>query len=205
MHTDAVRWIVFDYGEVVSRRTRALPTIAAMLGVADVEHAYFAAREPYDRGCADIDYWVDVGARVGTDVDQPLAERLTRTDVDGWLDTEPATLRLLEELSEVDADLALLSNAPSAFGRAAERQPWAQHFRHLLFSGDLDMAKPDAEIWQVLLSTIAAEPAECLFFDDRAANVDGACRAGLRAELWSGADDARRVLREHGVLPWPPT
>lgn len=197
---DAVNWIVFDYGEVISRRTRALPTIAAMLGVTDVEDAYFAAREPYDRGCSDIEYWTAVGARVGTDVDAPLAERLTRADVAGWLDTAPESLRLLEDLRGQNADLALLSNAPSSFGRSAEKEPWARHFEHLIFSGDLDMAKPDPQIWRVLLATIGAQPGECLFFDDRQANVDGARQAGLHAELWQGADGARRSLRRRGLL-----
>ncbi len=198
------RWVVFDYGEVISHRTRALPDLAAMLGVPDVEEAYFGARDPYDRGCGDVEYWTEVGTRVGVDVDEHLARRLTETDVGGWLHTDAATLRLISELDEHGVRLALLSNAPSTFGRSAEIQPWARAFEHLVFSGDLDTAKPDAEIWRVLLSTIGASPEQCLFFDDRQANVDGALRAGLRAELWRGADHARRTLQRCGALPGPP-
>lgn len=202
--TDEVRWVVFDYGEVISRRTAALPSIASMLGAAEaIDDAYFGERDAYDRGCEDLEYWRAVGARLGADVQESRAWELTRVDVDGWLDTVPESLRLIGELHGRGVALALLSNAPSAFGRAAEQQLWAQCFRHLVFSGDLELAKPDDEIWRVLLSTLDAAPGQCLFFDDRQDNVDGARKAGMHAELWRGAAHAREVLHAHGVLPAP--
>ena len=56
--------------------------------------------------------------------------------------------------------------------------------------------KPEPEIWRILLDTLGAKPSECLFFDDRAENIEGAREAGLRAELWSSAARARNVIEE---------
>ncbi|WP_170210242.1 HAD family hydrolase [Saccharopolyspora antimicrobica] len=194
-----MRWVVFDYGEVISRRTAALPGIAALLDAdpEEFEAAYFAERKAYDWGCPDLDYWRSVAARLGRQVDADLSERLTSADVEGWLETDPDSRRLLDDLHEQGVALALLSNAPASFGRAVEGTDWARLFKHLVFSGDLKLAKPDARIYRALLETLAAEPADCLFFDDRQENVDAAREAGLGAELWSGAEAARPLLQAH--------
>ncbi len=196
------RWVVFDYGEVISRRTGALPAMAEVLGVTveEFEPAYFAERDSYDWGCAERTYWRAVGSRLGVDVDGELAGELTRVDNEGWLETDPESLRLLDDLDSRSVPLALLSNAPAAFGRAAERQPWARHFRALVFSGDLEIAKPAPEIYSHLLRAIDAPAGDCLFFDDRQSNVEAARAFGMRAELWRGATTAREVLRGHGGL-----
>jgi putative hydrolase of the HAD superfamily len=200
-----VRWVVFDYGEVISKRTEAVPALAERVGAnpAAFERAYWSVREPWDRGCADLDYWRSVAkaAGLGADrIDGDLSAELTALDGQGWLVTDRDSLALLAELHEAGVALALLSNAPSSFGRVAEQQPWARHFRHLIFSGDLGIAKPDQEIWAALLQRLGADAEQCLFFDDRQVNVDGARRAGLAGQVWPGAIAVRDRLTEFGVL-----
>ena len=189
-------WLVFDYGGVISLHTQAVPAMAARVGVAAevFEPHYWPARVAYDRGCPDIDYWRLVCEPVGVEVDEQLSADLTRMDIEGWLPTDDNTVKLLGQLAGMDARLALLSNAPSSFARVAEREPWAEHFTHLVFSGDLRMAKPDAEIYTALLDTIGAEPADCLFVDDRQVNIDGARAVGMAAHLWTSADDLAATL-----------
>jgi putative hydrolase of the HAD superfamily len=198
-----VRWIVFDYGEVISRRTRALSRLADMLGApaAVVIPAYWALRERYDRGCTGLEYWQAVGERAGVDVDRRLAAALSEADAAGWLDTDPAALTLIAELDRAGAGLCLLSNAPSAHGEVFRRQPWARYFDQIMISGDLGgIAKPDPAIWAALTVLLDTPPGECLFLDDRQVNVAGARTAGLHAELWTGAADARAHLTRHRVL-----
>jgi putative hydrolase of the HAD superfamily len=197
-----MRWIVFDYGDVISKRTRAVPELAGVLGADPVafEDAYWAGRSEYDRGLPDLAYWQAVGAQVGAEVDEPTSARLTKIDTTGWLDTDPSTVELLGDIRAAGARLALLSNAPSSFARLAEGQPWTRQFDHLLFSGDLGLVKPEAAIWAELLSRLGAEAADCVFFDDRQANIDGALAAGLTARVWSTAAEARTYLAALGVL-----
>ena len=191
-----MRWVVFDYGEVISEPTRELPALAALLGapVEDFSRAYWAVRDAYDAGQPDLEYWRAVGAAVDVPVDAALAGRLTDVDVRGWLRVEPGAVALLAELASAGVPLALLSNAPVSFARTAEREPWTRHFRHLVFSGDLGVAKPDPRIFAALAERIGARPADCVFFDDRPVNVAGAVAAGLRGVLWEGPAHARQVL-----------
>ncbi|HWO64987.1 MAG TPA: HAD-IA family hydrolase [Umezawaea sp.] len=193
-------WIVFDYGEVISTRTAALPTLASMLGAPAerFDDVYWAARDAYDRGQSDLDYWQAIGDVLGTSVSPELAASLTEVDTEGWLQPDPESLALLEELA--DLPLALLSNAPSSFGRAVEEQGWAKNFRHLVFSGDLGVAKPDPAIWEALARQLDTTPGDCVFFDDRQSNIDGAVEAGMGGVLWLGAVPAREQLVRLGVL-----
>ncbi|MFD2417848.1 HAD family hydrolase [Amycolatopsis pigmentata] len=186
-------WVVFDYGEVICGRTNALPELAATLGVAaaDFEPHYWAQRDSYDRGASDLDYWRAIGKGLGVDVDKSTSDTLTEIDIAGWSRIEPTSLELLAALDEAGTALALLSNAPASFARFAEKQDWAGYFRVRLFSGDIGVAKPDPEIFRRLLSRLDAAAEDCLFFDDRQSNVDGARAVGLRAHVWRGAEAAR--------------
>ncbi|MFJ8812619.1 HAD family hydrolase [Amycolatopsis thermoflava] len=189
-------WVVFDYGEVICGRTTALPDLAATLGVplAEFEPHYWRLRDAYDRGCADLEYWGGVGEALGVPVDESTSDRLTEIDIRGWSDVRESSLELLAGLSEAGVPLALLSNAPSSFARFAERQDWMRHFRVRVFSGDVGVAKPDAEIFELLVARLGVSAGDCVFFDDRQSNVDGARAAGLRAHVWDGADAARALL-----------
>lgn len=197
-----MRWVVFDYGEVLCHRTEALPKIAATLGVAaePFAAAYWAARDAYDRGSTDLEYWRNIGSALGVGIDEDRVAELTRADLDGWLNTDPAMLALLAELDAAGVPMALLSNAPATHGRAFRQQEWSRHFRHVVISGDHGCAKPDPAIWRILTGELGAEAGDCFFVDDRQANIDGARAAGLRAERFTGADAVREQLTALGVL-----
>lgn len=199
-------WIVFDYGEVISRRTPAQPVLAARLGVdlASFAAAYREERAPYVLGQSDLDYWRGVAGRVGATIDEATARELTRHDIAGWLHVDPAAMALVSELHEGGHPLALLSNAPASLARAVERQPWTGPFAHLLFSADLGVAKPDASIWSILTERLDATPDRVCMIDDRPYNVEAACAAGLHAILWRGARTARAALRASGRIAVPP-
>ncbi|SEP76995.1 putative hydrolase of the HAD superfamily [Lentzea xinjiangensis] len=190
-----MRWIVFDFGEVISQRNPALPFIASRLGVPlDVFEAAYWDRDAYDRGGSDAEYWATIGSALGLAFDDAAVRELTALDNAGWLD-EPVveTVTLIEDLAALGVPLALLSNAPVTFARLAEKVPWAKHFRHLVFSGDLGCAKPDPEIFAHVESVIGSS--DVLFFDDRAVNVEGARAVGWDARLWTSAAAARLELR----------
>ncbi|GGU69368.1 HAD-IA family hydrolase [Lentzea flava] len=196
-----MRWIVFDFGEVISRRNPALPAMAERLGVPlpRFEAAYWD-RDAYDRGGSDADYWSLIGSSLGLTFDDATVREMTAMDNAGWLDEPVAdTVALIDDLDSLGVPLALLSNAPTTFARLAEKVPWAKHFQHLIFSGDLGFAKPDAAIWRHAESVIGSS--DVIFFDDRATNVQGALAAGWDARLWTSAAAARLELRaEFGDL-----
>ena len=197
-----MRWVVFDFGQVIGLRTEAVPALATRVGAppAEFEAGYWAHRAEYDLVGDDLGFWRAVLGPVGIAVDAASAAELTELDEAGWLTVDPAALALIVELARRGVPMAILSNAPRSFGRAVEAQPWAKYFRTLLFSADLGVAKPDRAIYETLLDRIDADATDCFFTDDRQANVDGAIAAGLRAVRWQSADALRPYLVEFGVL-----
>ena len=193
-------WIVFDYGEVIAQRPapEAFVRLAGVVAapVAEFEDAYWRHRDEYDRGAADVDYWQAVGTQARVAVGEPEAAALTAVDVEMWNTLDPSSVELVADLAADGRRLALLSNAPVAHGTAFRTRPWAAPFEHYLVSGELGVAKPDPAIWQVLLDRLGAAPGEVLFLDDREVNVAAARAAGIRAAVWTGAEDARRHIRE---------
>jgi 2-haloacid dehalogenase len=60
------------------------------------------------------------------------------------------------------------------------------------------LVKPDARIYDVLLTRNGLAPARTVFIDDSPANVASAREVGMHAIHFTGADTLRLALREHG-------
>jgi putative hydrolase of the HAD superfamily len=59
--------------------------------------------------------------------------------------------------------------------------PWFRDFDYVCFSAEVQLAKPEAAIFQACLKVVRSRPEECLFIDDRAENVEAARALGLQA------------------------
>ena len=198
------RWVVFDYGNVISRPQpeEDLAALAreARTPVAEFQAAYWPRRIDYDR--ADLDgweYWGDVAQRLGQRWEERRIARLTWLDTVSWLHLRPGTVALVRELSAAGQRLALLSNAPVEVADAVAQLPLARHFGHLVFSCHVKATKPDPDCYRAALDRLGARPAEVIFIDDRAENVAGARRLGMSALQFTGPGALRADLS--GLLP----
>lgn len=202
-------WIVFDYGEVIAQRPaeQAFARLAEVIGApaAQFQDGYWRYRDKFDRGMPDLDYWQAVGAEAGVEVGPAEAAALSAADVELWNTLDPLSVRLLADLAAAGRRLALLSNAPIGHGAAFRTREWAEPFEHFVISGELRVAKPDPAIWQALLDRLRTPADEVLFLDDREVNVAAAREAGIRAFVWTGAENARRHIGEFdGEFSVPP-
>lgn len=66
-----------------------------------------------------------------------------------------------------------------------------------LVSGVVKLLKPEREIYQALLDKYNLKPEECLFFDDRAENVQGAKNCGINAVVFKGYSQAMEELKSY--------
>lgn len=69
----------------------------------------------------------------------------------------------------------------------------ADIFADLIISSEVQMLKPDEEIYQTALARFHIAPSESIFVDDRIENVEGAQKVGMHAVLFS---DTQQVIND---------
>ncbi|PQZ58312.1 MULTISPECIES: HAD-IA family hydrolase [unclassified Microbacterium] len=183
--------LLVDFGEVISepQPTAAIQGMAAVVGIPTTTFRarYWASREPYDRGLPAADYWEDV---VGRRIRGEELLTLRRLDIESWTHLNFATIAALRAAHSRGAQLTLLSNAPSDL--AAEIRHAAvlrELFSLMVFSAELRLAKPDAEIFDTALALAEAAPEDTLFIDDRVENLEAARERGIRTHRFRTAAD----------------
>ena len=73
------------------------------------------------------------------------------------------------------------------------------HFRELFLSSTIGLRKPDAEAYDHVIEAIGVPASRILFFDDVAANIEGARARGLCAIHVTSTDDVARALTALGI------
>lgn len=73
------------------------------------------------------------------------------------------------------------------------------HFRTVFLSSSIGFRKPDAEAYDHVVEAIGVPASRILFFDDSAANIEGARARGLHAVHVTSTDDVARALGALGI------
>ena len=112
--------------------------------------------------------------------------------------TYPYTVPWLTSLREKGFKIYLLSNYPKNWWILHDEKRFG--FTHLtdgkIVSGFVNMTKPHDEIYNCLFKTYNLNPDECLFFDDRKENIEGAVRNGMHGHVFVSYEDADNYLNE---------
>ena len=113
-----------------------------------------------------------------------------------------ALLERLKQQRERDGGIRLyfLSNMPAPFARELERRhAFLAWFDGGVFSGDVQLVKPQPEIFQLLQARYALDPAHTVFIDDLAANVQAARDHGWRGIQFESAARLEARLKTYGT------
>jgi len=99
----------------------------------------------------------------------------------------PDGVRLLRQV--IDSGLpcyALTNMEAETYPRRRDRYDFLGWFEGTVVSGSEGIAKPDRQIYELLIRRFSLDPACTLFVDDRQVNVAGAALAGMGAVLYTG-------------------
>jgi HAD superfamily hydrolase (TIGR01509 family) len=106
----------------------------------------------------------------------------------------PRTREVLE-LANASGRTVCLSNTNSLhWKKVLEETDVLTYFDLLLPSFEIGLVKPDPEIYRQALRRIPASAENVVFFDDRAENVEGARKLGIRAHQVFGPEDVLPYL-----------
>lgn len=198
MPATRIRNVIFDFGGVLINWNPAevvaglFPDKALRLTVMQSIFRHPDWLE-IDRGAlSEADAILRFSDRTGLDADilHELMERIRKS-----LTLIPETASLIHQLAESGIGVYGLSNMSVATFRLLEARYniWSA-FDGILISGDAGLVKPDAAIFERLVSEHALEPPESIFVDDLLANVEAAKRLGFEALHFRGSDECRAEL-----------
>jgi putative hydrolase of the HAD superfamily len=200
-----VRNVIFDLGGVVFdwnpdhivSRVQPVPELQASLKAALFGHADWRR---FDRGTlTEAELIERLQARLGA----------TRQEVEVILDAvrnslveKPDTLELIRALKGQGTPLYCLSNMPaSVYTHLRGRHNFWDVFSGIVISGEIQLMKPEPEVFLHLLETFSLRAQECVFVDDLPANVESARQVGLHAVLFKDAAQCGRELDRILIRP----
>ena len=205
MTNDGITAVVFDVGNVLYRwdpdgfLARWFADDAARLKfVADIDlyawHDSLDGGRPFDEAASELSasfpQYADLiaawSARFGETITGPM----------------PGVHPIVEELAARGVPLFAITNFSADFWPPfhARERAFFDRFEDILVSGTVRLLKPDPAIYHLALGRFGLRPDQALFVDDRAINVDAALAVGMRAHLFTGADDLRARLEAEGLL-----
>jgi putative hydrolase of the HAD superfamily len=202
MEEDGIKAVVFDFGKVISFPPEAAvrEEIAALaeMDVQTLDSLEESCRREYDLGTiSSTEYYKVLLAKAGKEVNDELAEKMGRLDMQSWTRINPDTVKLMEDIKAAGLTVGILSNMPSEFlAMAREQIPVFKVPDVSVFSCEVGSVKPEDAIYESLLSALNLPPNDVVFIDDLPVNVEKARILGINAFSWKGADSARTVLKK---------
>ena len=102
----------------------------------------------------------------------------------------PGMLEIIQDLKKKGVGVYGLTNWPAAtFDETRRRFKTIASIDNIVVSSRVKLAKPEPEIYKLLISRYNLNPAECVFIDDRKDNVDAAIRLGMSGIVYPGTAD----------------
>lgn len=116
---------------------------------------------------------------------------------DRWFDMcsgdIPGMLGIIQDLKNQGMGVYGLTNWPAeTFAEARRRFKTLASIDNYVVSSAVRLAKPQPEIFRLLLSKYNLKPEECVFIDDRVDNVNAAKALGITGIVYPGSADALR-------------
>lgn len=197
-----IKNVIFDIGNVlVDFRWRVL---MEELGLPAETQAIFAKKVFGSRWWGELDHGIYEEAEILAHFREDNREHLDEFDLvwdnRGKL-VEPYAYAVawIEQLKASGLKVYLLSNYPrDVFTLHTECGcfPFLDRVDGRVVSGFVKMVKPNADIYEYLLSEYGLAAGECVFVDDREENVETARALGMKGIVFQGYEQARSELDE---------
>jgi putative hydrolase of the HAD superfamily len=137
-------------------------------------------------------------ARVGGRAGRPVPELANLFEaIRDSLQPKADSIALLASLGARRVPLYCLSNMPAeSFAYLGKRFDFWRHFHGIVISGEVRMAKPQAEIFEYLLDRYGLKAADTVFVDDYPVNIEAAKALGFHTVLFQNAPQCEAALQE---------
>ncbi len=122
--------------------------------------------------------------------------RKVMENISGTVGAYPYTSTWVPELQSMGYRVYLLSNfSDQQLHDSCAKLPFIDQADGALLSFRYQIIKPDDAIYQKLFELFDLKPEECLFFDDKEENIEGAIRNGMKGHVFVGYEDAMQTIK----------
>jgi len=207
-----VKAVVFDYGMVLSEPPNAhhQEELTRITGLShqELEEHYWIDRHAYDRGeLTGLGFWQNLVTRAKLDLGESEIHQLNQHDARMWTSINPEMLAWQKQLKAKGFQTGILSNmGDTVMESILDAFEWVQDFDVLIWSYQHNLAKPEPEIYHLLLEKLGTAPEETLFLDDKLVNIEAARKVGIQGLVFSTVAQLRQDLISAGLdesLPLP--
>ena len=168
---------------------------------ADFDATYWRFRLAYDAASLDAaSYWNNVAQHA---LEQDQIDQLIEIDGRSWTHPDEVMTNWARQLRAAGMRTALLSNMPLPVREYLDRAGWLPEFDYRVFSCDVRMTKPGAEIYQLCLRGLGASASDTLFLDDRPENILAAEALGIHSILFTTPSELADHLHRRFATPAP--
>ncbi len=202
-----IKAVIFDYGGVIGINT--MPFIHEALAkefklnASKVENGIKKTRKEFQKGdITENEFWRELAKILGADNSESVKNIWTKTYI-SKNKTDYSVLEIAKKLKKKGYKVALLSNAIKPdIERCIDAKGLDKIFSPIIYSFETRMRKPDAEIYNLILSKLKMKPDECVFIDDKRLNLETAEKLGINAILFENSRQLKnnldKILKQSG-------
>ena len=200
-----IKNVIFDCGQVLIRYNEVEIATnftdnaadAEILGKVGMSRKYW---ECFDRGTLEEADYLEM---VKKELPEHLHDAVEKLSEE-WVKCCPAMPGMEEivcDVKKTGKKLYLLSNFNKRLRYEQHYISALKYFDALVISGEINVAKPDKEIYEYLLSTYDLIPEECIFIDDNPANIEMAESLGIHGYLFDfDVPKLREYLKSESLI-----
>ena len=200
---EKIKCVIFDFGGVIGYPhdkdgAKKMAELVEM-PMPKFEKAYFHHRIAYDAGLIDkYTYWNNI---VGNCVEPDTVDRLVKEDYQSWTRINHNVVELIQNLKGKVQKIVLLSNINvEAKTYVKEKLQLFELFDATYCSCDINLMKPNREIYDYVIESLQVQPKQCVFIDDTQENIIGAEEAGLHGIVFEDHQQLKTSLAQYGIM-----
>lgn len=164
--------------------------------IAQLQEVYEELRPALNAGrVTELSYWRQIQARVGL-LDFDFGEAMA-ADYAGLTEVHEDVQNFITDLKTRGNRVGILANIPH--GMASKLRDvhgeWLNSLDAVLFSSEIDTAKPDPRAYEIAVEVLAAPAENITFIDDRMINVEAARDLGMNAIHYTTLEALKTELK----------
>jgi len=135
-----------------------------------------------------------------------LQQKNIDLDVKNYIEVFKKGIETIEGIEEILKSLSEKFHLATLINEGSE---WANYkldvsgfrkfFKEHFISGDLKVAKPNPEIYQIALKKLNIKPEECIFIDDQKKNCEAAEKLGIKSIVFENSVQLKKELATFSI------